>query len=77
MPPLPASVWIVTGALIAQSILAVADGATQAVVLLALAGPILTLWMVWAVLTDRRAPPRDLAAGEEWGYSDRPDLRPR
>ncbi|MBK9274724.1 MAG: hypothetical protein IPM49_09315 [Flavobacteriales bacterium] len=36
----------------------------------------LVLWLVWSVLRDRSVPVRDLGAREQWGYQDRPDIRP-
>ncbi|MCS7037607.1 MAG: hypothetical protein RMJ33_08735 [Saprospiraceae bacterium] len=38
--------------------------------------PFLVIWMVVSVLKDRRHPMPELESGDEWGYADRPDLRP-
>lgn len=38
--------------------------------------PFLVIWMVVSVLKDKSHPMPELEAGDEWGYADRPDLRP-
>lgn len=38
--------------------------------------PFLVVWMVVSVLKDKSRPMPELEAGDEWGYADRPDLRP-
>jgi hypothetical protein len=75
MNQVPVSVLVVTGALLVNCLLATRGGAEWVMGLLSLTGPFLILWMVMDVLTDRTAPPRDLG-DDEWGYVDRPDLRP-
>jgi threonine/homoserine/homoserine lactone efflux protein len=67
---------VVTGLLLIQCVLAVGARPLWLISLLSLAGPFLIVWMVWDVLTDRRVACRELADDEEWGYADRPDLRP-
>jgi hypothetical protein len=77
MHRVPVSVFIVTGALLINCLLAIGGGPDWLMRMLSLAGPFLIFWMVMDVLTDRTAPVRDLDDDEEWGYVDRPDLRPR
>jgi len=76
MSSLPVSVLIVTAALFLNCLLVIAGGPYWMIAAISLAGPFLILWMVMHVLTDRRGTTRMLADGEEWGYQDRPDLRP-
>ncbi len=38
--------------------------------------PFLVIWMVFSVLKDKSHPVYELEDGAEWGYADRPDLRP-
>ncbi len=38
--------------------------------------PFLVIWMVIRVLKDTSHPVAELEEGDEWGYADRPDLRP-
>jgi len=76
MRGVPKSVVIVTGALLINGLLAIGRGPEWVMWGISLAGPFLILWMVMDVLTDRSAPVRELGDDEEWGYADRPDLRP-
>ncbi len=39
--------------------------------------PVVLIALVWAILRDPAPPPLDLPPGHEWGYADRPGLRPR
>jgi hypothetical protein len=76
MQTIPCPVWIVTALLFLSAALSgagVLPGVVQSIWLL---GPGLVLWMVVYVLKDRSVLVRDLGDGEEWGYQDRPDLRP-
>ncbi len=41
-----------------------------------LSGPVLVVWMVYSVLRDNSLAMRDLGEGDEWGYQDRPEIRP-
>jgi hypothetical protein len=77
MRSLPISIPIVTLALVINMILAFADGPDWLVGVMFVAGPFLIVWMVLHVLMDRSAPMPDLPEGDEWGYRDRPELRPR
>ena len=36
-----------------------------------LASPLLVIWMVFAVLTDKKAKVKELKDDEEWGYQDK------
>ena len=76
MRGVPISVLVVSAVLLINAALAGAGGPFWLVAVISLAGPFLVLWMVMNVLTDTSLPPRQLDEGEEWGYQDRPDLRP-
>lgn len=76
MNTLPRSVPVVTGAAALNVIVALTAAPEWVIGTLFVSGPALVLWMVWQVLTDRSAPVRELEGEEQWGYQDRPDLRP-
>lgn len=38
--------------------------------------PFLVIWMVVSVLKDTSQEVSELQSGEEWGYYDRPDIKP-
>jgi len=76
MGTIPKSVFIVTMLLVVNTVLATREGPLWLIQTISLAGPLLIVWMVVDVLRDRSVPVRDLEPGEEWGYQDRPDLRP-
>lgn len=44
--------------------------------LLFLLSQILVIWMVVSILKDPAGQGRELPEGAEWGYEDRPDIRP-
>ncbi len=75
MRSIPISALIVSLALIINMLLAFMNGPDWAVWAMFLAGPFLMVWMVLHVLRDP-FPYRELEDREEWGYLDRPDLRP-
>lgn len=72
----PTAVCLVTLALALETALAGAGVLLGVVQGLALTGLLLVPWMVIVVLRDTSVQIRDLEPGEEWGYQDRPDLRP-
>ncbi|HMQ76309.1 MAG TPA: hypothetical protein PKE21_06940 [Flavobacteriales bacterium] len=76
MDRLPPAVHATTAALCLNIALALFGGPAWLIGGMLLAGPGLVLWLVWSVLRDRSVPVRDLGAREQWGYQDRPDIRP-
>lgn len=76
MPSIPYPVWLVTTLLFVSASLSGAGVLPGVVQAISLMGPVLVPWMVVRVLKDRSVQVRELAEGEEWGYQDRPDLRP-
>lgn len=76
MRNLPRSVHITTFVLLINMVIGLVGGPFWMIGGLFLAGPVLVLWMVWQVLHDKTLPMRDLEPGEQWGYQDRPELRP-
>jgi hypothetical protein len=76
MQPIPYPVWVVTALLFFSATLSGAGVLPGVVQLISLLGPGLVIWMVIHVLKDKSVRLRDLEEGEEWGYQDRPDLRP-
>lgn len=38
--------------------------------------PFCMIWVVLSILRTKTGEERELAAGEEWGYADRPEQRP-
>lgn len=76
MPSIPYPVWLVTTLLVISASLSGAGVLPGVVQAISLMGPVLVPWMVVRVLKDRSVQVRELAEGEEWGYQDRPDLRP-
>jgi hypothetical protein len=77
MRTVPISVLVVSALLLVNAVLAGAGGPFWLIAVISMAGPLLVLWMVGDVLTDRSVPVRHLDNDEEWGYQDRTDLRPR
>lgn len=76
MPSIPYPVWLVTTLLVISASLSGAGVLPGVVQAISLMGPVLVPWMVVRVLKDQSVQVRELAEGEEWGYQDRPDLRP-
>jgi hypothetical protein len=76
MRTIPYPVWVVTALLFLSAGLSGAGVLLGVVQLISLLGPGLVIWMVIHVLKDQSVRIRDLGEGEEWGYQDRPDLRP-
>lgn len=76
MNTLPRSVLVGTGAAALNVVVALTSAPEWVIGALFVSGPALVLWMLWQVLTDRSAPVRELEGEEQWGYQDRPDLRP-
>lgn len=76
MDRLPPAVHVTTTVLCIHIALALFGGPGWLIAGMLLAGPCLVIWLVWSVLRDRSVPVRDLEAREQWGYQDRPDLRP-
>lgn len=76
MRPVPHSVHITTLVLLVNMVIGLVGGAAWMIGGLFIAGPVLVLWMVWQVLHDDSLPMRDLENNEQWGYQDRPRLRP-
>lgn len=76
MNTLPRSVAVATGAAALNVFVALTSSPPWLIGTLFITCPALVLWMVWQVLTDRSAPMRDLEGDEQWGYQDRPNLRP-
>jgi hypothetical protein len=76
MRTIPISVLIVSSALLVNVLLSIFEGPSWAVISMFVAGPFLMVWMVLHVLRDDSVEVRDLENDEEWGYQDRPDLRP-
>lgn len=76
MRPVPHSVHITTLVLLVNMVIGLVGGAAWMIGGLFIAGPVLVLWMVWQVLHDDSLPMRDLENNEQWGYQDRPGLRP-
>lgn len=76
MRPVPRSVPVVTAVALLNCLAALLPTPHWALGLLFLGGPLLVIWLVWQVLTDDRAAVRDLDDQDQWGYQDRPDLRP-
>ena len=72
----PTAVVVVTLLLLLNTALASLGLLPGAVHLLSVLGLVLVPWMVVVVLRDTSVRVRDLEPGEEWGYQDRPDLRP-
>lgn len=77
MRPLPSAVHIVTDVLLLNMLVAVMDLPAWVYATLFAAAPFLMIWLAWSVLRDRSVPMHDLQDGDEWGYQDRKDLRPR
>ena len=75
MSTLPWPVVLVTLLLLLNTALASVGVLPSVVHLISSAGLLLVPWMVIHVLRDTSVPVRDLG-DEEWGYQDRPDLRP-
>jgi hypothetical protein len=76
MRPLPSSVHVASLVLLINMALGLFGGPAWLIGALFLTGPMLVLWMVWQVLNDRSLPMRELGEAEDWGYQDRPDIRP-
>jgi ABC-type polysaccharide/polyol phosphate export permease len=38
--------------------------------------PLIVIWMAAFVMTEPSVKVRDLKEGEDWGYDDRPDIKP-
>lgn len=76
MRPVPPSVHAASLVLLINMAIGLLGGPSWLIGVLFLGGPVLVLWMVWQVLHDKSVPVRDLEAQEDWGYQDRPDLRP-
>lgn len=75
MRSLPVPVVVVT-LLLALNVALAGMGVLPSVVhAISSAGLVLVPWMVIRVLRDTSVPVRDLG-DDEWGYQDRPDLRP-
>ncbi|HQW86611.1 MAG TPA: hypothetical protein PLH93_05470 [Flavobacteriales bacterium] len=72
----PLAVHVTTAVLCLNIALGLFGGPAWLIGGLILPGPALVLWLVWSVLRDRSVPIRDLGPREQWGYQDRPDLRP-
>lgn len=73
---IPSSVWALTALLALSTLLSSLDQLPWVVHVISLAGPAGIVWMVVHVLRDHSVAVRDLADDEQWGYQDRPDLRP-
>lgn len=75
MRSLPIAVAAASAALAIDPLLAEAHAPLWLLASVGLVGVALLPWMAVSILRDRSAEPRELD-GEEWGYLDRPDLRP-
>ena len=76
MSRVPWPVFVVTLLLIINCGLSVAGGPLWLMTTISAAGPFLILWMVIHTLRTAAPDVRDLGPNEDWGYQDRPDLRP-
>lgn len=76
MRALPYSIWIVSSVLLINVFISLANTPDWLVLFMFLAGPFLMVWMVLHVLRDENMEMHDLPENDEWGYRDRPDLRP-
>jgi hypothetical protein len=76
MRALPYSIWIVSSVLLINVFISFANTPDWLVLFMLLAAPFLMVWMVLHVLRDEQVKMQDLPEGDEWGYRDRPDLRP-
>ncbi len=76
MRALPIAIGVVTGALTLNGVLAVAQGPAWLVAAITTSELILLPWLSLATLRDGPVKARELGEREEWGYLDRPDLRP-
>lgn len=76
MRPLPLSVHVATLVLLTNMAIGLLGGPPWLIGGLFISGPAFVIWMVWQVLQDKSVPMRELHDEEEWGYQDRPDLRP-
>lgn len=77
MRTLPISVHVASAVLLLNMSVGLTGGPTWLIGTLLLSTPILVIWMVIQVLKDDRGDMKDLPRGDQWGYRDRPDLRPR
>ncbi len=76
MRPVPASVHAATLVLLTNMAIGLLGGPPWLIGGLFITGPVLMIVMVWQVLHDKTVPMRDLEEDEDWGYQDKPDLRP-
>ncbi len=76
MRPLPASVHVATGMALVNAAMVLLRPSEWVVITLFTVCPLIVIWMVWQVLRDKSVPVPDLEQGEEWGYQDKPGLRP-
>lgn len=76
MRPLPTAVHVTTLVLLMNMAIGLFGGPAWLIGGLFITGPVLVLWMVWKVLHDHSVPMRELEGEEQWGYQDKPDLRP-
>lgn len=76
MTTAPRAILLVTLLLVVNTALASANVLPSIVHLVSVMGLLLVPWMTIVVLRDTSVKIRDLEPDEEWGYQDRPDLRP-
>ncbi len=76
MRPVPVSVHVASLVLLINMAIGLWGGPPWLIGGLFISGPALVIWMVWQVLNDHSVPMRDLEGDEQWGYQDKPDLRP-
>jgi hypothetical protein len=73
---IPRSVFVATALAAGQAFIAGGGGPLAVIVAMALVGPIVTIWMVFSVLTSP-CPNVTPLGDAEWGYQDRTDLELR
>ena len=66
--------FVVTGVLLVNMLVAVLDLPTWVHLALFAASPCLMLWLVWTVLQDQGRSMKEFLDQQEWGYQDRSDL---
>ena len=76
MTTAPRAIALVTFMLIVNTVVASAGVLPSVVHLISASGLLVVPWMVVVVLRDTSVRIRELEPGQEWGYQDRPDLRP-
>jgi hypothetical protein len=76
MRPVPPAVHVTSLVLLINMAIGLFGGPAWLIGGLFITGPILVVWMVYSVLKDSSLAMRDLGEGDEWGYHDRPEIRP-